>query len=98
MLNPARGRAERGDREDKAPALGEREVPTPTRGLVNRVGRYATGSKVAYRTLPIVRGGRGGGKVRVQLASKGIQGHKGRPVTAAEFQERAAKVTPKYGE
>ena len=36
MLNPARGRAERGDREDTAPALGEREVPTPTRGLVNQ--------------------------------------------------------------
>ena len=35
MLNPARGRAERGNREDKAPAP-EREAPTPTRGLVNR--------------------------------------------------------------
>ena len=96
MLNPARGRAERGDREDKAPALGEREVPTPTRGLVTRVGRYATGSKVSYRTLSIVRGGRGGGEVRVQLASNGIQSHMGRPVTA-QFQEQAAKVTPKYG-
>ena len=36
MLNPARGRAERGNREDTAPAPGEREAPTPTRGLVNQ--------------------------------------------------------------
>ena len=35
MLNPTRGRAERGNREDMAPAPREQQAPMPTRGLVN---------------------------------------------------------------
>ena len=47
---------------------------------------------------PIVRGGRGGGEVRVQLVSIGIQGHMRQAGDqAAKFQEQAANVTPKHG-
>ena len=97
MLNPTRGRAERGNREDMAPAPREQQAPMPTRGLVNLGRQIRDGSKVAYRTLPIVRGGRGGGEVRVQLVSRGIQGHARQAGDlAAEFQEQAATVTPKH--
>ena len=51
MLNPARGRAERGNREDTAPAPGEREAPTPTRGLVNQ-GRQIRGREQSRVSNP----------------------------------------------
>ena len=64
MLNPARGRAERGNREDMAPAPREREAPTPTRGLVN-LGRQIRDGEQSRVSNPAhsKRGqGRRGGK------------------------------------
>ena len=64
MLNPARGRAERGNREDMAPAPRERQAPMPTRGLVN-LGRQIRDGEQSRVSNPAhsKRGqGRRGGK------------------------------------
>ena len=64
MRNPARGRAERGNREDMAPAPREQQAPMPTRGLVN-LGRQIRDGEQSRVSNPAhsKRGqGRRGGK------------------------------------
>ena len=64
MLNPTRGRAERGNREDMAPAPREQQAPMPTRGLVN-LGRQIRDGEQSRVSNPAhsKRGqGRRGGK------------------------------------
>ena len=97
MLNPTRGRAERGNREDMAPAPREQQAPMPTRGLVNLGRQIRDGEQSRVSNPAHSKRGRGGGEVRVQLVSIGIQGHARQAGDqAAEFQEQAAIVTPKH--
>ena len=98
MLNPTRGRAERGNREDMAPAPREQQAPMPTRGLVN-LGRQIRDGEQSRVSNPAHskrgqgwRGGKGPASKHRDPRSYGQAGDQ-----AAKFQEQAANVTPKYG-
>ena len=98
MLNPARGRAKRGNREDMAPAPRDQQAPTPTRGLVN-LGRQIRDGEQSRVSNPAHskrgqgwRGGKGPASKQRDPRSQGQAGDQ-----AAKFQEQAANVTPKYG-
>ena len=99
MLNPARGRAERGNREDTAPAPGEREAPTPTRGLVNQ-GRQIRGREQSRVSNPAHskrgqgwRGGKGPASKQRDPRSQGQAGDGSRvPRTSCQSNAQVRRV------